>query len=66
MPRITPATDTIMPANTQKVTRPPPTRSASQPLPARLSAPTSGPRKTNFSASMSGKASFDSSGKPAE
>lgn len=63
---MTSPTEAIMPAKTQKVTRPPPTRSDSQPVPARLSAPTSGPRKTNCSAFTSGKARPVSSGKPAE
>jgi hypothetical protein len=49
MPRkkMTPSTAAIMPRNTQKVTRPPPYLSDTQPVPARLSAPTRGPRKTN-------------------
>ena len=59
-------TDPIMPRNTPKVTRPPPTRSASQPLPARLSAPISGPRKAYCSALTPGKASLVSIGKAAE
>ncbi len=47
-----------MPTKTQNVTRPPPNRSETQPVPARLSAPTSGPRKTYCSAFTSGKAIF--------
>ena len=52
--------------NTHKVTRPPPHLSATQPVAERDSAPTSGPRKTNCSASTSGNWVLASSGKPAE
>ncbi len=54
----TPKTATIMPTKTHSVTRPPPKRSDTQPVPARLSAPTSGPRKANCSAFTSGNCVF--------
>ena len=50
----------------QVVTRAPPCLSATQPVPARLSAPTSGPRKTNCSDVDVGNSILASSGKPAE
>ena len=53
-----------MPTKTQNVTRPPPYLSATQPVPARLSAPTSGPRNTNCSEFTSGNCVLASSGKP--
>ena len=55
-----------MPTNTQKVTRPPPHLSDTQPVSERDSAPTSGPRKAYVSALTSGNWVLASSGKPAE
>ena len=60
------AAPTIMPMNTQNVTRAPPQRSATQPVAARLIAPTSGPRNTYFSTLTSGNWLLASSGRPAE
>src|SRR5262249_59270873 len=62
----TPATPTAMPANTQKVTRPPPHLSDTQPVSERETAPTRGPRNAYASALTSGNWVLASSGNPAE
>src|SRR3546814_20947486 len=63
---MTPNTPSIISTNTQKVTRAPPHLSDTQPVPARLSAPTSGPRNTNCSPSTCGNCCLASRGRPAE